>query len=117
MIESLNKLLAISIASASIAIGAIPAVAGVPVFESISEGKWQRVNNNWLIDTEDVEVKGDQIRFWIERNARGIEEASTQSRTSFSGKLRVRCGDFHSRIDAQGRTSYGARYPAGNGDK
>ena len=113
----MKKLLAISLASASIAIGAIPVLAGLPGFESISEGKWQRVNDNWLIDTEEVDVKGDQIRFWVERNASGIEVARTQSRTSYSGKLRVRCGDFRSRIDPQVRSSYGAYYPAGNWEK
>ena len=95
----MKRLLAISIASASIAIGAIPALAGVPESESISKGKWQRVDENWTIDTEDVEIKGDKIRFWVQRNASGNEEMSTQSRSTWTGKIRLRCGDFHSRIE------------------
>ncbi|MDA7633943.1 hypothetical protein N8696_00805, partial [bacterium] len=92
---------AIASASASIAIGAIPALAGVPESETIPKGKWQRVNSSWTIDTEDLEIKGDQIRFWVKRNATGNEEMSTQSRTSYTGKLRIRCSDFHTRIEAQ----------------
>ena len=103
----MKKLLAISIASASIAIGAIPGVAGVPQSESVNEGKWQQVNDNWLIDTQDVEIKSDQLRFWAERQATGDELGTTQGNASWKGKLRVRCGDFHSRIDAEGRNGYG----------
>jgi len=108
----MKRLLAISIASASIAIGAIPAVAGVPQTESANGGKWQQVNDNWLIDTEDVEIKGDQLRFWVERIATGNEEASTQQTTSWKGKMRVRCGDFHSRSDYEATSEYGIRYIA-----
>ena len=99
----MNKLLAISIASASIAIGAIPAVAGVPASETISQGKWQRVNNAWTIDTEDVDIKGDKIRFWVKRNAIGNEEMTTQRLLmTWTGKLRIRCGDFHTQTQVQG---------------
>ena len=91
----MKRLLAISIASASIAIGAIPVFAGVPESESISKGKWQQVSDNWFIDTEDVEIKGDQLRFWVERVPTEGEEASTQWKTAWTGKIRVRCGDFH----------------------
>lgn len=106
-LQHMNKLLAISIAAASIAIGAIPAVAGVPQSESINEGKWQQVSDNWFIDTEDVEIKGDQLRFWVERVPTDGEEASTQWKTAWTGKIRVRCGDFHQRIDIEGVTNTG----------
>ena len=97
----MKKLIVLSIASASIAIGTIPALAGVPKSETISKGKWQRVNANWIIDTEDVDVKGDKIRFWVKRNATGDEEMSTQQRNTYAGKYRIRCEDFHRRIDSQ----------------
>ena len=103
----MKKLLAISIASTSIAIGAIPAVAGVPQTESLNEGKWQQVSDNWFIDTEDVEIKGDQLRFWVERVPTEGEEASTQLKTAWTGKIRVRCGDFYQRIDTEGMTNSG----------
>ena len=103
----MKRLLAISIASASIAFGAIPAVAGVPQSESSNEGKWQQVSDNWLIDTEDVEIKNDQLRFWVERIATGTEQASTQQSTSWKGKMRVRCSDFHVRNDYEARNGYG----------
>ena len=69
----MKRLLAISIAFASIAIGAIPAIAGVPQSESINAGKLQQVSDNWLIDTKDVEIKDDELRFWVERIATGYE--------------------------------------------
>ena len=108
----MKRLLTISITSAAIAIGAIPALAGVPEFESASKGKWQRINDNWTIDTEDVEIKEDQIRFWIERTATGNEEMSTQATTSYRGKIRVRCGDFHTRTDIESVGTYGNTYIA-----
>ena len=106
----MKRLLAISIASASIAIGAIPAVAGVPQSESIDAGKWQKVSDNWLIDTKDVEIKGDELRFWVERIATGFEQASTQQNMSWKGKYRIRCGDFNARIDVEARNRYGMPY-------
>ena len=79
------------------------AVAGVPVSETISKGKWQRVNDAWTIDTEDVEIKRDKIRFGVKRNAIGNEEMSTQAlMMTWTGKLRIRCGDFHTQTQVQG---------------
>ena len=85
-------------------------MAGVPESETISKGKWQRVNANWIIDTEDVDVKGDKIRFWVKRNATGDEEMSTQQINTYTGKLRIRCGDFHRRIDSQEINKWGNTY-------
>ena len=65
------------------------------------------MNDNWFIDTEDVEIKGDQLRFWVERVPTEGEEASTQWKTAWTGKIRVRCGDFHQRIDTEGMTNSG----------
>ena len=104
-LQHMKRLLVAAIAS--LTLGAIPAVAGVPQSESINEGKWQKVDENWLIDTQDVEVKRDQIRFWVERMATGEEIGSTQAYTSWKGKLRVRCSDFNSRIDPEGINGYG----------
>ena len=79
----------------------------MPQSESLNEGKWQQVGDNWLIDTEDVEIKNDQLRFWVERIATGTEQASTQQSTSWKGKMRVRCSDFHVRNDYEARNGYG----------
>ena len=87
----------------------LPAFAGVPQSESGIQGKWQVVSENWTIDTEDVEIKGDQIRFWVERTPSPSEESSTQYSTAWKGKIRIRCGDFHARIDPEGRNGYGMR--------
>ena len=113
----MKKLIALSIASASIAIGAIPALAGIPESESGSEAKWQRVHEGLLIDIEDVEIKRDQIRFWIESIAVGNDVMSTQGDTSYKAKYRIRCGDFHSRLDAVVPTVYGGYIQRGNWNK
>ena len=87
----------------------LPAFGGVPESESSSQGKWQVVNENWTIDTQDVDVKGDQIRIWVERTPSASEESSTQYSTAWQGKIRIRCSDFHARIDPEGRNGYGMR--------
>ena len=103
----MKSLFTVSLASAAFAISAIPVLAGVPETESATSGKWQKVNDNWLIDTQDVEIKGDKLRFWVERVATGDELGTTQGTASWKGKIRIRCGDFHTRIDAEGRNGYG----------
>ena len=65
-----------------------------------------RINNAWRVDTEDIHVKGDQIRFWVRRRAVGNEEMSTQERTTWTGKLRVRCGDFHAKLQSRRNIYY-----------
>jgi hypothetical protein len=85
------------------------AFAGVPSDFSGQDGKWIVVNDNWSIDTEDVDRKGDVLRFWVRRRASGTEESSTQSVTTWTGKVRVRCGDFHARTEAGAVNGYGMR--------
>ena len=65
------------------------------------------MNETLWIDTEDVEIKGDQLRFWAERTPTASEQSSTQSNTAWKGKIRVRCGDLHTRIDVEGYTEGG----------
>ena len=43
-------------------------IAGIP--ESKNPDKWVRINPNWKIDTEDVEVKKGKLRFFMERNTK-----------------------------------------------
>ena len=81
------------------------AIAGVPKSVSKYEGKWIKVNENWLIDTEDVHMKKDRIRFWVERVATGEEISDAYDSYSWVGKYRIRCGDFHSLIETD--DSYG----------
>lgn len=88
---------------------ACPAISGVPEAMQQNSGKWIEVDKTWIIDTEDVERRGDQLRFWVERRAQGSEESSTQTRTSWTGKYRIRCSDFHSRIDGGAINGYGMR--------
>ena len=88
---------------------ASPALAGVPERIESGTSKWQRVNENWTIDTEDVEVKGDQIRFWVERSATGHENAAWLS-TSYRGKIRIRCSDFEQRIERLTHNAFGVAH-------
>ena len=90
-------LLAVSLPALALFVS--PAIAGVPEAETTSRGKWQKVSPNWTIDTEDVELKRDKIRFWVKRTATGNEEMSTQSTARWTGKIRLRCNDFHYRIE------------------
>lgn len=83
--------------TAAAALLAAPVHAGVPSAHESANAKWMKVNENWTIDTEDVGRKGDRIRFWVRRRAFGNEEMSTQQISTWTGKLEIRCGDFHYR--------------------
>ena len=87
--------------------------AGIPSALKTENAKWMRVSPAWTIDSEDIEVRGDQIRFWVRRNAVGNEEMSTQTQTTWTGKLRVRCGDFHAKVQPR-QTIYYYGAPVGH---
>ena len=89
------------------------AYAGVPSAHQAENAKWMRVSGNWTVDTEDIEVRGDQIRLWVRRNPTGNEEMSTQYQTAWIGKVRVRCGDFHAKLQPR-RTIYYYGSPVGH---
>ena len=40
--------------------------SGIP--QNKNPDKWVRINENWTIDTEDVEVKSGKLRFYMKRN-------------------------------------------------
>lgn len=93
----------------SVLLSASGSRAGVPSEFSAEGGKWIVVDDNWSIDTEDVERNGDILRFWVRRRATGNEQSSTQGMTEWTGKIRVRCGDFHARTEAGFVNGYGMR--------
>ena len=65
-------------------------------------GKWVRINKNWMIDTEDVEVKKGKLRFYMLRNAaKGDFTGSTQFRNDYTAKVRINCDDFTAGIQAK----------------
>ena len=77
-----------------------PVLAGIP--ES-RVGKWVLVKDTPLgkhsIDTEDVEIKGSKMRFWVRRE-QGLEEPSdSNTQLNWAGKMRINCKDFTLRID------------------
>ena len=58
---------------------ALPNVVNAGIPESQSPNKWVRINKNWTIDTNDVEIKSGKLRFYMERNATKDEfEGQTQ---------------------------------------
>ena len=70
----------------------LPAHAGIP---SKFEGKWMKVDKNWTIDTEDVQIKNNRIRFWVDRQASPGEYAGSGRKTmTWKGKLRIDCKSF-----------------------
>lgn len=106
----MNRCLTITAAAALLA---APVQAGVPSIHSGENAKWMRIDSSWTVDTEDIEVRGGQIRFWIRRNPTGNEEMSTQYKTAWIGKVRVRCGDFHAKLQPR-RTIYYYGAPVGH---
>ena len=88
-------------------LSASPVFAGIPAQLQEGDSKWMRVGDSWIVDTEDVERKGDQLRFWVERRPVGNEQMSTQYATAWIGKIRIRCGDFHAKLNPRVRVHYG----------
>ena len=92
-----------------------PAFAGIP--ESLNPTKWMRINDAWLIDTEDIELKGSKLRFYIEREARKDEIGDNDYRVSYVGKLRLRCSDFSTKIESREEGPFGSYYQGGAWEK
>ena len=65
-----------------------PAFAGIP--ELLKLTKWIKINQVWMIDTEDVELKGSKFRFYVERRATKDEVGERDYLASYVGKLRLR---------------------------
>ena len=74
-------------------------------------GKWVRISKNWMIDTEDVEVKKGKLRFYMLRNAaKGDFTGSTQFLNDYTAKVRINCDDFTAGIQARVEGGLGAYY-------
>tara|TARA_Y100001968_G_C19125160_1_gene603887 strand:+ start:112 stop:639 length:528 start_codon:yes stop_codon:yes gene_type:complete len=73
----------------------LPVKAGIP---DDLKGKWMIASSSdkaiWLIDTEDVALKGPQIRFYLKRSSN--DEGSTGGR-DWTGKGRIDCEKFERR--------------------
>ena len=92
-----------------------PAFAGIP--ESLKPTKWMRINESWLIDTEDVELKGSKLRFYVERQASKDEVGERDYIASYVGKLRLRCSDFSTKIEGRKQGLFGSYYLSGAWEK
>ena len=84
-------------------------IAGIP--ESKNPDKWVRINPNWKIDTEDVEVKKGKLRFFMERNTKKGDFAGPSNYIQdYIGKVRVNCDKFTAGIQARLGSGFGAYY-------
>jgi len=93
-----------------------PAFAGIP--ESLKPTKWMKINQAWMIDTEDVELKGSKFRFYVERRATKDEVGERDYIASYVGKLRLRCSDFSSKIEVRYENPpFGSYYQGGAWEK
>ena len=64
------------------------AFTGIP--ESLNPTKWMKINEAWMIDTEDIELKGSKFRFYVERWATKDEVGERDYIASYVGKMRLR---------------------------
>ncbi len=90
---------ALAIPTAAIA---LPSAVNAGVPES-RIGKWvvaiDTPLGKYSIDTEDIEIKGSKMRFWVARK-QGLKELSDSNKQlSWRGKMRIDCKDFTLRID------------------
>ncbi len=93
-----------------------PAYSGIP--EYLNSNKWMKINESWIIDTEDVELKGNQLRFYVERQASKDEIGNRDYLMSYVGKLRLRCSDFSSKIQVRiENPPFGSYYGRGAWEK
>ena len=92
----MNKIILFSI---GIALSTTSVNAGVPKSQQGDTAKWMRINDNYQVDTQDVEMKEDKLRFWMRRTATGNEEMSTQQNSYWTGKVRIRCKAFQAKVE------------------
>ncbi|KZR76493.1 hypothetical protein [Prochlorococcus marinus] len=67
-------------------------IAGVPS----SKQKWMQWNNAWGIDTEDIEMKGKRLRFYVSRAGQPGED-TVNVRQTWQGKIRISCDSMKAR--------------------
>ena len=73
--------------------------AGIP--QSKSE-KWIKINKNWSIDTDDVDVKNGKLRFYVKRIGTQNEFGEhSKYLLTYTGKVRVNCDKFTAAIQVK----------------
>ena len=83
--------------------------SGIP--QNKNPEKWVRINENWTIDTEDVEVKSGKLRFYMKRNATKKDfEGPSQYIQTYTGKVRVNCDKFTAGIQVRFTNGFGGYY-------
>ena len=92
-----------------------PALAGIP--SSKSETKWVNVRTNLLIDTEDIDLKGSKLRFYIENKTAEGQPYNPHSRDDYVGKLRIDCAKFTTKVEGRVEGPFGSYYQRANWEK
>ena len=72
-----------------------PAMAGVP---EKFEGKWMKAiedhRRSFMIDTEDVEVRGDKLRFNVKREIAPGVSPDPNILETWEGQVKINCKKF-----------------------
>ena len=73
--------------------------AGIPQTKT---EKWIKINKNWSIDTEDVQVRNGKLRFYMKRiGTRNEFGEHSKYLLTFTGKVRINCDNFTASIQVK----------------
>ena len=95
---------------------ALPVQAGIP---EKFQNKWMVLldneSNTWQMNTEDIDISGDIIRFWVKRY---VKESDKENSTGWEGKLRINCKTYKRRAEIKtGASTLGALVVTGGYSK
>ena len=80
----------------------LPSVVNAGVPEKF-KNKWMVILDNesstWQMNTEDIEIKGEIIRFLVKRY---VKEADKENSRGWEGKLRINCKKYTRRAELKG---------------
>tara|TARA_A100001388_G_scaffold275173_1_gene260176 strand:- start:616 stop:1119 length:504 start_codon:yes stop_codon:yes gene_type:complete len=73
--------------------------AGIPQGKT---DKWIKINKNWSIDTEDVQVRNGKLRFYMKRiGTRNEFGEHSKYLLTYTGKVRINCDNFSAGIQVK----------------
>ena len=93
----------------------LPVQAGIP--SSRSESKWVNVLPTLRIDTEDVDLKGSKLRFYIENKRAEGQPYNPHSLDDYVGKLRINCANFTTKVEGRVEGLFGSYYQGANWER
>ena len=92
-----------------------PVLAGIP--SSRSGAKWVSVTPTLRIDTEDVDLKGSKLRFYIENKRAEGQPYNPHSLDDYVGKLRINCAKFTTKVEGRVEGAFGSYYQGANWER